>query len=373
MSTHLDLPMGEADALVCLAHVAEPADRRVGALVRSLGPVEAVDRIATGRSGLPEESGIRARLATFDLKSAYETAHRLGVHLLHRGSPQWPTQLDDLGDSRPFALWVLGAASLRLTALRSIAIVGARAATPYGESVARDWAAHLAGAGSTVVSGGAFGIDAAAHRGAMDAGGMTICVVAGGVDIAYPRAHELLLARIADEGLIVSESPLGEGVRRRRFLSRNRIIAALTRATVVVEAALRSGTTATANAAASLNRPVLAVPGPVTSPASAGCHHLIREAGAVLASCPEDVLDIVSPVGSSAAREAPDLARAVDTLTERQARILDAVPPRGAIGMDRLIEVAGLPAAAVAESVGMLAARGFIRADADGWRLAGRA
>ncbi len=373
MSAPVDLSNGEADAWVCLAHVAEPADRRVGALVRSLGPVEALDRIAAGGSGLPEESGIRARLAAFDLDSAYESASRVGAQVLYRGSPQWPTQLDDLAESTPFALWVLGAASLRLTALRSIAVVGARAATPYGESVARDWAAHLADAGSTIVSGGAFGIDAAAHRGAMDAGGMTICVVAGGVDVAYPRAHELLLARIADEGLIVSESPLGEGVRRRRFLSRNRIIAALTRATVVVEAALRSGTTATANAAAALNRPVLAVPGPVTSPASAGCHHLIREGGVILASCPEDVLDLVAPVGSPSAREAPNLSRAVDSLTERQARILDAVPARGVVGMDRLIKVSGLPAADVAESVGLLAARGFIRADADGWRMAGRA
>jgi DNA processing protein len=373
MRGSIELPNGAADAWVWLAHVAEPADRRVGALVRSLGPVEALDRIAAGRSGLQEESGIRARLATFDLARARESADRIGAHVIHRGSPQWPTQLDDLADCAPFALWVLGAASLRLTALRSIAIVGARAATPYGESVARDWAAHLADAGATIVSGGAFGIDAAAHRGAMEADGMTICVVAGGVDVAYPRAHEALLARIADEGLIVSESPLGEGVRRRRFLSRNRIIAALTRATVVVEAALRSGTTATANAAAALNRPVLAVPGPVTSPTSAGCHHLIREAGVILASCPDDVLDVVSPVGSTSAREAPDLSRAVDSLTERQARILDAVPTRGAIGMDRLIELAGLPAGDVAESVGMLAARGFIRADADGWRLVGRA
>lgn len=373
MSGPSDRSGGEADAWVCLAHVAEPADRRVGALVRSLGPVEALDRIAAGCSGLPEESGIRARLARFDLASAHESADRLGAHLIHRGSPQWPTQLDDLAESTPFALWVLGAASLRLTALRSIAVVGARAATPYGEYVARDWAARLADAGSTIVSGGAFGIDAAAHRGAMEAGGMTICVVAGGVDVAYPRAHEMLLARIADEGLIVSESPIGEGVRRRRFLSRNRIIAALTRATVVVEAALRSGTTATANAATALNRPVLAVPGPVSSPASAGCHHLVREAGAILASCPEDVLDILSPVGSPSARQTPNLSRTVDSLTERQARILDAIPTRGVIGMDRLIEGAGLPAADVAESVGVLAARGFIRADPDGWRLAGRA
>ncbi|MFM8895388.1 MAG: DNA-processing protein DprA, partial [Actinomycetales bacterium] len=283
-------------ALIALAHAAEPADERIGAMVRERSAVETLRVLREGRSGLRDEPGLLARLAQVDPVWAQDHAHRLGARILHRGGPGWPTQLDQLGDASPLVLWVLGAADLRLTALRSVAMVGARACTAYGESVARSWSAHLTDASWTVVSGGALGIDAAAHRGALAPGGMTICILACGVDVAYPRSNEALLHRIADEGLLISESPLGEEVRRRRFLTRNRLIAALTRATVVVEAGLRSGTTSTAHSAAALNRPVLAVPGPVTSPMSAGCHALVRDGIAVLASAPEDVLEVIEPM-----------------------------------------------------------------------------
>ena len=155
-----------------------------------------------------------------------------------------------------------GAADLRLLALRSVAVVGARACTAYGEEVARTWSAELAADSWCVLSGAAFGIDAAAHRGALAASGPTVAVLAGGVDVPYPRAHVALLARIADEGLVVSEVPPGESVRRQRFLSRNRVIAALGRATLVIEAAERSGTTATARAASAIARPCSRCPAP---------------------------------------------------------------------------------------------------------------
>lgn len=360
-------------ALIWLAHAAEPADGRVGALVRERGAVDALASIQAGSSGLTDEQGLRARLAHADPVTALEQAQRIGARIVHRGSREWPTQLDQLGDAAPFALWVLGAADLRLTMLRSIAVVGARACTPYGESVARDWASAFAGQSWTVVSGGALGVDGAVHRGALASGGMTICVLAGGIDVAYPRAHEQLLHRIADDGLLVSESPLGECVRRRRFLTRNRLIAALTRATVVVEAALRSGTTATANAAMALNRPVLAVPGPVSSPMSAGCHALIRDFGAVLASAPSDVLELLEPLGSPPPGRPPMPSRPYDSLTSNQARVLDALPAHGGAVIGELVRVAGISAPDVTAALAVLAARGLARPAGRGWELVGRA
>ena len=361
----------ERAALIALAHVVEPGDAQVGALVRERGPAEAVSMIRNGRSGLRDGPGLLARLDRVDPLRAEAHAVRLGASIVHRGSPGWPTQLDHLGDQAPFALWVLGAADLRLTAVRSIAMVGARACTPYGESVARNWAAFLADAGWTIVSGGAIGIDGAAHGGALAAEGMTICILACGVDVAYPRANEHLLHRIADDGLLVSESPPGEGVRRRRFLSRNRLIAALTRATVVVEAGLRSGTTATANVAAALNRPVLVVPGPVTSPMSAGCHGLVRDGAAVLASGPDDILELIEPIGARHPRP-PTHLRPVDGLSDRQLRVLDAIPARGSVGVGTLVAAAGMPPAEVIAGLAVLAARGLARPVTEGWELAGR-
>ena len=177
---------------------------------------------------------------------------------------QWPQQLADLDSGAPTRLWTSGTGHLRLLALRSVAIVGARNATPYGMTVAGAVAAELTAAGWLVVSGAAFGIDAAAHRGALAAGGATIAVMAGGVDVPVPRSHAPLLARINDQGLLVSEYPPGTMPRKHSFLERNRLIAALSRATIVVEAGSRSGSLNTADWAATLGRPVLAVPGPVT-------------------------------------------------------------------------------------------------------------
>ena len=256
----------QRSAFIDLARCVEPADGTVGRLVERLGPIAVVDRIREGGTGLGHEEGLRARLERADHVPADEQAARVGARIITRGESEWPSQLDDLGAIAPYALWAAGAANLRLLALRSIAVVGARACSAYGEEVARSWSAELATHGWCVLSGGAYGIDAAAHRGALAVGAPTVCVLAGGVDVPYPRAHDALIARIADEGLVVSETAPGEPVRRQRFLSRNRIIAAVTRATLVVEAAERSGTTATARSAQVMNRPVMAVPGPVTSP-----------------------------------------------------------------------------------------------------------
>ncbi len=210
--------------------------------------------------------------------------------LIRPATAQWPQQLVDLDSSAPSRLWTSGAGDLRLLALRSVAIVGARNATPYGMTVAGAIAAELTAAGWLVVSGAAFGIDSAAHRGALAAGGSTIAVMAGGVDVPVPRSHAPLLARINDQGLLMSEYPPGTRPRKHSFLERNRLIAALSRATIVVEAGSRSGSLNTADWAATLGRPVLAVPGPVTSPMSRGTHRLIRDRSATLVQDADDVL-----------------------------------------------------------------------------------
>lgn len=369
----------ERDALISLAHLGEPGDQVLGAYVRKHGPVAAVEAIKARKSGLRDGAGLYARLGLADPVIAREKCRRIGAQLITRGTVDWPTQLDDLGDAAPFALWVQGVAGLRLVALRSLAVVGARASTSYGETVCRDWCATFADTGWTVVSGGAYGIDAAAHRGALSANGVTVCVLASGVDVAYPKTHEALIARIADEGVVVSESPPGEGARRHRFLSRNRIIAALTRATVVIEASVRSGTTSTANAAMQLNRHVLAVPGPVSSPMSAGCHNLIREQGAILASCPEDVLEVLGPLSASVSRGGPDQQfwvvphKLTDDLSAREMRVLDAFPNRGEVSLNQLVCDAGLGPMDVSAALGILTAGGFVQPSGMSWTRAGRA
>lgn len=360
----------QRSALIALAHAVEPGDARLGALVAGVGPVEALARIQSSTTGVAHSEGARLRLAAACVDEAEERAAAVGGRIVTRVDREWPTQLDGLGDQAPMALWIVGAANLRLIALRSLAMVGARACTAYGEEVARAWAADLAGDGWCVVSGGAFGIDAAAHRGVLDARGVTMCVLAGGVDMPYPRAHDLLIARIADEGLVVSESPPGESVRRQRFLSRNRVIAAVSRATLVIEAASRSGTIATARAAAAMNRPVLAVPGPVTSPASAGCHRMIRDEAAILVESAQDVIELLDLSGGVRASSAQFRVDEHDRLSASEKRVLDALSPRIGVGVEAISAAAALPLAEVWPALGVLEARGWVRQDTTGWRVA---
>jgi len=217
-------PLTEAERLARahLSRIVEPGDERVGALLDRHSAQETLARLLAGPAG----EGCRARAVGTDPVADLTHAHALGARLICPGEPEWPTQLDDLGLARPIGLWVRGSASLRLLALRSVAVVGARACTAYGTRVAADLAAQLADAAWVVVSGGAYGIDAAAHRGALAATGVTIGVLACGVDQCYPRGHGTLLDRIAEQGLLVSELPLGAHPNKPRFLLRNRVIAA---------------------------------------------------------------------------------------------------------------------------------------------------
>lgn len=253
-----------------LTRVLEPGDSRGGQWLRRLGPVALLDRLRGEGPPLPGATAgrmaglrLRARDARPELDLA--AAREAGARFVCPGDAEWSAQLDDLGDARPLGLWVRGTPSLRFWALRSVALVGARACTDYGAHAAGLLGAGLAERGWVVVSGGAYGIDGAAHRATLGAGGATVAVLACGVDSPYPRGHAQLIARIAEQGLVVSELPPGDHPTPSRFVLRNRVIAALTRGTVVVEAAYRSGALSTARAAARLGRAVMGVPGPVTS------------------------------------------------------------------------------------------------------------
>lgn len=370
-------------ARALLTRIAEPGDELLGRLITRLGATGAVDAVRAGR--LPETGAAdpggravwerrfaawRARLPDADparTLAAFEARHG---RLVCPGDPEWPSQLDDLGDARPYALWIRGDQDLRFGCLRSVAVVGSRSATSYGVHVASEMGAELADRGWTVVAGGAYGIDAAAHRGALAADGLTVAVFACGVDVPYPSSHQQLFAEIARNGLLVSELPPGTTPTRRRFLIRNRAIAALTRGTVIVEAARRSGALNTARHARDLRRAVMAVPGPVTSPVSAGCHTLLREwPEVVCVTDTSEVLDLVGFIGDDLApeRRGPVLDR--DRLDPVTRDVLEAIPARGGAGTARIAVSAGVDLDTALARLGTLAAGGFVERCRKGWRL----
>lgn len=363
----------ERTARLLLSQWSEAGDRALGARVRDRGAHAVVAEILAGHSPLPASTGIAARVVAgtgYDeavrrwAEPAWASAERIGARYVVPGDAEWPTQLDDLGDTAPLGLWVAGAGDLRLLALRSISVVGARSATAYGEGIARELGAHLAESGWLTVSGGAFGIDAAAHRGALAAHGATACVLAGGVDVPYPRSHADLLARIRESGVLVSEAPLGGAAMRHRFLTRNRLIGALSRGTVLVEAAVRSGGRSTVREARELRRVVMAFPGPVTSPMSAGCHVVLRDEGAHLVTSPREVLALVE---GRLAPEDRGRVQAGDDLGWRERRVLDAVPVRRPAPLASIARLAGLGLAEAMAALGTLDALGLVRRAGDGW------
>jgi DNA processing protein len=250
-----------------------------------------------------------------------------------------------------------------------VSIVGTRAATAYGIHVCTEMAAALAERGWAVVSGGAFGIDGCAHRSAIAAEGITIAVLPSGLDEPYPRGHDGLFQAIAAHGALVSEWPPGKPPTRPGFLVRNRVIAALSRGTVLVEAALRSGALNTARHARNQDRPLMAVPGPVTSETSAGCHLAIREWGA---ECVTGARDVIASVSFGAGEETglplgPVLAR--DELGPEIRSVLEAVPARAGWGPARIAVAAGVDFDSVMRCLGQLAAAGFVERCERGWRL----
>ena len=241
--------------------------------------------------------------------------------------------------------------------------MGARAATGYGEHVATELAAELAGRGVAVVSGAAYGIDGAAHRAALRAGGTTIALLAGGLDRPYPAGHADLLGRIAGQGAVLSEVPCGGAPTRWRFLQRNRLIAALSAATVVVEAGWRSGSLNTVSHAAQLGRPLGAVPGPVTSAASVGCHRVLQEQESSCITGVDDVLRLLGRAPATPARGAD-----AGTRTDDRTRVLDALSTRSRRDAADVARRAGMAVDEVAAHLGLLALEGEVDGDARGWR-----
>jgi DNA processing protein len=389
-------------ARAALTYLAEPADPALGALLEICDPAEVLAAIKAGTlpgtgSGYDDRPARRraleAALSRWRLRLPWlpddgqvEASRRDGIRLVCPADPEWPGGLDELGPARPYALWLRGQADLHLACPRSVSMVGARAATGYGAYMAGEIAADLGERGWAIVSGGAYGIDAAAHRGALATGAVTIAVLACGVDYAYPAGHAALFAEIAAHGLVLSEWPPGRHPARLRFLVRNRTIAALACGTVIVEAGERSGALNTARHAAQLGRPLMAVPGPVTSAQSAGCHRIIREWGATCVTRADDIIEMLSPLGADGAPFGPGLAAtassscgpgpaaaapapARDDLDPDSARVLDALPARGTAGTSTIAVEAGVDLDTVLRCLGLLAGSGFIERCDRGWRL----
>lgn len=313
-----------------------------------------------------------ARSADCDAERDLRVMATLGGRLVIPGDTEWPASLHDLWLQAPLGLWVRGAPPLADALEGSIAIVGARAASPYGTGIARDFAFRCVAEGRAVVSGGAFGIDAAAHAAALlgrnphGTGASTVAFMAGGVDRPYPRAHADLLDDIARHGLLISETAPGMAPMRHRFLQRNRLIAAASVATVVVEAGWRSGALNTAHHAADLGRDLGAVPGSIHSATSAGCHRLIRDSGAVCVTSFEDVLAMVEPL---AAAEEPDVpSRDGDGLDGAPLAVFDALPWSGGADVASIAKAAGLTVADVMPILASLELEGRAERGDGGWR-----
>lgn len=360
--------------------VAEPGDVRCLGLTRELGGVQFLEVLRDHADLRAELTAAAGRLAGVQPERILERADRQGIRFVVPGDDEWPSSLDDLGgagalQSRgevPVGLWVRG--PLRLDRLApSLAVVGSRSSTTYGDQLAGDLAAVVGHAGRPVVSGAAYGIDYAAHRGALSADAPTVAVLACGVDRVYPEAHRRLLEHLAAHHAVVSESPPGAAPFRIRFLARNRLIAALTRGTVVVEAALRSGALHTAAWADRLHRVVMGTPGLVTSAASEGVHELLRAGGATLVTRGEDVLELLGQSGEHLSETARGPEGPRDRLTVRARQVLDAVPAASPAPSSSVALVAGLGVSEVDRLLHGLAADGFVERYPAGWRLGERA
>lgn len=360
-----------------LSRVAEAPCAELATLVNRVGPVEAAERIRAGAVGPEVARRTDARRNIDCAAGDLELLERRNGRLVTPDDDEWPALAfaafggapvrDKQQGRAPLTLWVVGPLRLDEAVERAAAIVGTRACTAYGEHVAADLSAGLAESEVTIVSGGAYGIDGAAHRAALAVEGLTVAVLAGGIDVLYPAGHSALLHRIGRSGLLISEYPPGVRPARHRFLTRNRLVAALSGATVVVEAGVRSGAASTAAWARALGRVVCAVPGPVTSAASTGCHALIQS-GAELITRLEEVREIIGRSGELA-DDLPRPADPLDGLTDTERLVYEALPARAARTPDEIAVAAGLPAAAVLGPLAMLEIAGLVRRQDGAWRI----
>mgnify|MGYP000849212606 CR=1 FL=1 len=374
------MPDEEREARRALACVVEAGEPRLASALGKAEPQVIWERVAA-MAGRRLEDGShdpwvrRASAIDLDAVRAGEVAH--GLRFIIPGDDEWPAGLSALEGcpavqgiaGAPIGLWVRGPRPLAALSEVSVSIVGSRAATSYGERVASSLAGGLAEAGVCVISGGAYGIDAAAHRGALGEKGTTVAMLACGLDDPYPKLNVGLLESVARAGALVSEYPPGAHPTRPRFLARNRLIAALSQGTVLVEAAARSGARNTVSWATGCGRPVMAVPGPIGNATSYTPHRLIREGEAVLVSSVDEVRELIAPLGTVALGR-PRAGRLLDTLTDDQRSVYEALPARGGRTVDDLAMRAGLWMPLCLAALSILGGAGLATCRSDGrWRL----
>ncbi len=389
--------------------IAEPGDRLAGLVVGAVGAEQALAALIANREGGALRQLVSAcdgglaglgieerdlddavarwapRISQADALRALRQAARFAVQLVVPGDPDWPAPLGDLAEHAPIALWLRGRRDALADLDRGVAIVGARAATGYGEHVTIELAAGLVDRGYAIVSGAAYGVDGAAHRAALASRGTTVAFLAGGLDRFYPSGNEALITRVTDHGAAISEVPCGVAPTKWRFLQRNRLIAAASIATVVIEAGARSGSLNTAGHAAALGRPLGAVPGPITSSASAGCHRLLREYDAVCVTTADEIAELAplpEPLGSIAdgadagtVHDDPSTVEEAEARGRRPAadptgtriRLLDALSARSPRSVDKVAALSGLAADRVRAELGLLSLEGAVRERAGGW------
>lgn len=363
-----------------LSRVVEPGGRQIADLIDDVGPVELMARIRSGEVPAALRSATEPRRCFDAVEEDFANAAAHGIRFLVPGDQEWPqtplhptvvaTKLGEQSDvAPPWALWVRGSGRLDELLERCVAIIGARASTQYGEHCAAELAFALAERGWTVISGGAYGIDAAAHRGALAGGGPTVAFLASGLDAPYPPGNRRLFDRIVQNGALVSEWPPGATPLKRRFLIRNRLIAACAAGTIVVEAAARSGTSNTASQVKKLGRTLMAVPGPVTSAMSTGTHRLLRSEGAKLVTRIEDVLEEVGRIGDDLAPAERSAPTDFDRLDPLARRVLEGLPARRVVTPEQIAMMAAVPVADVLRALPILELDRHVRRREGGWQL----
>ncbi|TCJ99194.1 DNA-processing protein DprA [Nocardia alba] len=372
-------PDGDPDerrlAWVYLSRVVQGPCAPLSALIASVGVCEAARAVRERELPTALRGPTAARREMDSAAADVDAIERLGGRVITPDDDEWPSWrmlgLDQLDTERdreaavPLVLWARGPLSLHTASERAVAVVGSRCSSGYGLQVASEIACDLAGRGWTIVSGAAFGIDAAAHRAALAVGGATVAVLACGVDRPYPAQHDRLLAAIADSGLVVSEYPPGISAQKHQFLARNRLIATLGDGVLVVEAGLRSGARNTVKWARRLGRPAMAVPGPVGSASSAGCHRMIRDGEAVLVTRADDVVDEAGPLRLPVTDGNP--AEPGADLRGAEAEIYAALPVIGSRLPRELSQQSGLDLATVRAVLPSLELAQLVGCDSDGW------
>lgn len=375
-------------AWIIWSHLTEPGDMLAGALLQAIGPVAAIRvlrlqhparEITKLLSGLAENAGDESQRDVAALESEYAEACKrwsardnnmavvrslkiwatLGGQIVTPDDVDWPRALEALGAGTPHVLWLRGNRASLAELENAIAIVGSRNVSSYGQYCAQTLAERLVAEGYLVVSGGAYGVDAEAHRGALSARGVTIAVLAGGADRLYPAGNSELLRQVMHGGCLLAEQPPGHAPTRWRFLQRNRLIAALGQATVVVEMAVKSGAKNTMHHALGMGREVYAVPGSLLAQTARGCNVAIAEGKAKIVTAFDELINDLRDIPYSLGTEFE--------LTALQQRVLDALHGQP-ITVNRAGLKAGTTASETMRALGELQALGFAIESRGGWR-----